>query len=311
MVRVTVLMGGTSAEREISMLSGGAVSSALSGLGYKVTKVIVDDESLPGVSAASTDVAFVALHGGAGEDGRIQAHLENAGIPYTGSDPEASRRAMNKIEAKKILKENGIPTPDYREIDSHAPEDAARSAAADLSYPVVVKPVCEGSTLGVTIVREKKDLAKAAEVALAYGEGAFLEVYVPGRELTVSVLGEEPLPVVEVCPAREFYDFTAKYKDNGTEYTTDIDLPRHVLEKVSDTASASHRALGCRDVSRVDMRLTMEMEPSVLEINTIPGMTRTSLLPKAAEAAGIGYGELVNRILSMAIERCGIIENRD
>ena len=303
MVRVTVLMGGTSAEREISILSGEAVSSALSELGHEVTKVIVDNESLPGVSTDSADVAFVALHGGAGEDGRIQAHLEGVGIPYTGSGPEASRRAMNKLETKKILEENGIPRPDYREIDSHAPEDAAHSAAEDLGYPVVVKPVCEGSTLGVTIVREEKDLAKAVEVALAYGEGAFLEVYVPGKELTVSVLGEEPLPIVEVRPAREFYDFAAKYKDEGTEYTTDTDLPRHVLEEVADTAMASHRALGCRDMSRVDLRLTKEMESFILEVNTIPGMTRTSLLPKAAETAGIGYGELVNRILSMAVER--------
>ncbi len=302
-VRVAVLMGGTSAEREISILSGEAVSSALSELGHEVTKVIVDDELLHGVSTESTDVMFIALHGGAGEDGRIQTHLEDVGIPYTGSGPEASKRAMNKIKTKEILKESGIPTPDYREIDSHASEDALRRAAGDLGYPVVVKPVCEGSTLGVTIVREDKDLAKAAEVALAYGEGALLETYVPGRELTVSVLGDNALPIVEIRPAREFYDFAAKYKDGGTKYATDIDLPRHVLEEVSDTALASHRTLGCRDVSRVDMRLTTKMKFFVLEVNTIPGMTRTSLLPKAAEAAGIGYGEFVNKILSMAIER--------
>ena len=155
----------------------------------------------------------------------------------------------------------------------------------------------------MTIVREKEGLPKAAEVALAYGEGALLETYVPGRELTVAVLGDNTLPVMEIRPAREFYDFTAKYKDKGTEYATDIDLPRHVLEEVADTAMASHSILGCRDLSRVDMRLTTEMEPFVLEVNTIPGMTQTSLLPKAADAAGINYSELVNRILSMAMER--------
>ena len=236
--RVTVLMGGASSEREISMLSGKAVSSALIELEYKVTEVIVNDEALPGVSKISTDVVFIALHGGAGEDGEIQAHLENIGVSYTGSAPEASGLAMNKISAKRAFEDNGVPTPAYGKIDSHTPEDAIFAMAGDLGYPVVVKPVCEGSTLGITIVKVEDDLPEAVEAALAYGEGALLEVYVPGRELTVAILGEDPLPVVEICPAGEFYNFAAKYRDQGTECTTNMALPRHVLQEVSDAAIA-------------------------------------------------------------------------
>lgn len=301
--RVAVLMGGASAEREISLLSGKAVSSALSELGHNVTEVIVNEESLPGVSWEDVDVAFVALHGGAGEDGRIQAQLEKAGVCYTGSGPEASRLAMNKIDAKRILEDNGILTPAYRHIDSHTEEDTILAAARDIGYPVVVKPVCEGSTLGVAIVKGEGDLPAAAGASLAYGEGALVEAYVPGRELTVAILGENALPVLEIRPAGEFYDYTAKYKDHNTGYDTHIELPRHVLEEVSDAAVASHRALGCRDISRVDIRLSKDMKAFVLEVNTIPGMTDTSLVPKAAEAAGMSYRDLVEKILSMALRR--------
>lgn len=302
-VGVAVLMGGMSAERQISIVSGEAVSSALTELGCRVTKIMVDNESFGGVSADNTDVAFIALHGGMGEDGTVQIRLENESIAYTGSGPDASKRAMNKITAKKMFEENGIPTPAYVEIDSHAAEDEIYSSAGELGYPVVVKPVSEGSTMGVTIVRDEKELSSAVEAALAYGGGVFLEAYVPGSEITVGVLGEQPLPVVEIRTARTFYDFEAKYKDEKTEYITDPDLPRHVLTETADAGLAAHSALGCRDVSRVDLRLTKEMEPSVLEVNTIPGMTRNSLLPKAAEAAGISYTELVERILSMALRR--------
>jgi D-alanine-D-alanine ligase len=301
--RVAVLMGGTTGERAVSMKSGEGVAAGLEERGYRVRRIVVDDELSVRVSPDEADVVFVALHGGAGEDGTLQARLEKMGVPYTGSGPDASRLAMNKIESKRLMVENGILTPAYVELDRDAPQDGAVGAAAKLGFPVVVKPVSEGSTLGITIVRDKGGIQAAVEEALAYGEGTFLESYVAGRELTVGMLGDDPLPIVEISPAREFYDYSAKYKDKGTEYNNEVDLPAGVARAVAEAAVATHRVLGCRDMSRVDMRLSKEGEPFVLELNTIPGLTERSLLPMAAAAAGMSYGELVEKIVLLALDR--------
>jgi D-alanine-D-alanine ligase len=301
-MRVAVLMGGMSAEREISILSGEAVYKSLLESGYDARKVVVG-EMPPLASAEGMDAFFIALHGGSGEDGTVQRHLEDLGLAYTGSGPEASMLAMNKVAAKKIFLKNGVPTPDFTELHDDTPFDEILSAAREKGWPVVVKPVAEGSTLGVSIVGGEDELADAVEVALAYGEGALMETYVDGRELTVGILGEETLPIVEVRPAGGFYDFNAKYKASETVYVTNPDMPKHSCEEVAAAAFSAHTALGCRDMSRVDVRLSKDGAPFVLEVNTIPGLTARSLLPKAAQAAGITYAELVDRITKMALQR--------
>jgi D-alanine-D-alanine ligase len=303
MPRVAVLMGGTSGERAVSIMTGEAVAAALEEKGYQVRVLTIEDELPDGLTPDRTDVVFVALHGGAGEDGTMQSRLEKIGAVYTGSGPEASRLAMNKIRSKKVMMDNGIPTPPYVELTHEAPQESALQAARELGLPVVVKPVSEGSTLGITIVREEGEIPDAVDQALAYGEGAFVETYIDGRELTVSIVGEEPLPIVEVLPAREFYDYSAKYKDKGTRYNNEVDLPERTAREVTEAAVATHRVLGCRDLSRVDMRLSKEGEPYVLELNTIPGFTERSLVPMAAAAAGMSYGDLVEKVVLLALGR--------
>ncbi len=301
--RVAVLMGGTSGERAVSIMTGEAVAAALEEKGYPVRALKIADELPDGLTPDTTDVVFIALHGGAGEDGTIQARLEKIGAAYTGSGPEASRLAMNKVKSKKVMIDSGIPTPAYVELGHEGPQESALQAARELGLPVVVKPVSEGSTLGITIVRDESEIPEAVEQALAYGEGAFLESFIDGMELTVGILGEGALPIVEILPAREFYDYSAKYKDDGTRYNNEVDLPERTARAVMEAAVATHRALGCRDLSRVDMRLSKEGEPYVLELNTIPGFTSRSLVPMAAAAAGMSYGDLVEKVVLLALAR--------
>lgn len=301
--RVAVLMGGTSGERAVSIMTGEAVAAALEEKGYPVRALKIGDELPEGLGPDRTDVVFIALHGGAGEDGTMQARLEKIGAVYTGSGSEASRLAMNKIKSKRVMTDNGIPTPAYVELAHEAPQESVLQAVEEFGLPVVVKPVSEGSTLGISIVRDEAGIAEAVDQALAYGEGAFVESFIDGRELTVGILGEEALPIVEILPAREFYDYSAKYKDEDTRYNNEVDLPGKTAVAVKEAAIATHRVLGCRDLSRVDMRLSKEGEPYVLELNTIPGLTARSLVPMAAAAAGMSYGDLVERVVLLALER--------
>lgn len=304
-LKVAVLMGGISQEREVSLRSGQAVAEGLKEAGHSVIPIVVNDTRVEELDRWDVDLAFVALHGHFGEDGGIQSLLEAKGIPYTGSGVSASKRAINKVESKKVFSTRGLSTPNFivlRRHESLRPEHAI-SRLGKLSFPLVVKPACNGSSVGVTIVKVIEGLVPALEAAFRYEDTVLLEEYIAGRELTVGVLGEEALPVIEIRPSREFYDFEAKYKDTNTCYILCPGLPGGVYQEAQDIALKAHKALGCSDFSRVDMMCDELGSLYLLEVNTIPGFTERSLLPKAAQATGMSFSQLCNKIVGLALSR--------
>ncbi len=298
-LRVAVLLGGFSSEREVSLRSGKAVADALTAAGFPTTRVDVMSERLEGVDADAVDVAFLALHGRFGEDGGVQAALEARGLVYTGSGVEASRVAMDKVASKERFRAAGVPTADWTVVSAPGPV-TTRNLALPMALPVVVKPRAEGSSVGVSIVRTEGEYADAVAKAVGLGGEALVERFVPGREMTVGILGERRLPVIELRPVREFFDYEAKYQDARTEYIVDPPLALEERRAIQEAAWAAHEALGCRGMSRVDVILGKE-GPVVLEVNTIPGLTERSLLPKSARAAGMEFTALCAEILRLAI----------
>jgi len=301
-MRVAVLLGGLSSEREVSLRSGAAVAKALRERGHEALEIDVRDETVADLDRIRPDVAFIALHGRFGEDGGVQALLEAKGIPYTGSGVAASRLAMDKAAAKNRFAEAGVPAaPDILVRESEGPAAQARVLAFGL--PVVVKPVAEGSSVGISIHRTAETLAAGLAEAYRHGGAALVERFVDGREMTVGILDDAALPVVELRPARAFYDYEAKYRDDRTVYVVDPPMAAAEREAVQAAALAAHRALGCEGFSRVDVILARTGTPCVLEVNTIPGMTDRSLLPKAARAAGIDFPALCERIARRGLDR--------
>ncbi|MCW8131508.1 MAG: D-alanine--D-alanine ligase [Planctomycetota bacterium] len=299
---VGVLYGGPSAEREISIQSGDMVARALQNAGREVHRVILDDSFSVNMAASlEIDVAFLALHGEFGEDGKVQMILEQAGIPYTGSGVDASSMAFDKILAKRCFEKNGILSPAWMGFDLEELATLGGPDNLDLMPPVVVKPAASGSSLGISIVRKMEDAAAAIRRAFEFGESVLVERFVPGREMTVAILGDEPLPVIELRPKGEFFDYQAKYVDD-TAYQCPANLSREMTNRVQAAALAAHRALGCRDVSRVDLIVDAQGMPWVLEVNTLPGLTSHSLLPKAAEAAGFDFLSVCEFLLLQALE---------
>jgi len=248
-------------------------------------------------------VVFVALHGTFGEDGVIQGVLEYMDLPYTGSGVLASALAMDKVASKRLFSYHGIPVPRYTIFRKDGWTLPGEVPLEELAYPLVVKPAAEGSTIGVSIVEGEDVLEDALREAYKYGDTVLVEEYIEGREITVGILGDEPLPVIEIIPETGFYDYRAKYTPGVTRYEVPAKIPMDASLMIQDMALLAHRALGCQDVSRVDFRLAEDGTPYVLEVNTIPGMTETSLLPKAAAAAGISFDELVLRILESALKK--------
>jgi D-alanine-D-alanine ligase len=308
-MRVAVLKGGRSLEREVSLRSGANAGAALRRLGHEVTEIDVDQHQVRTLRADRPEAAFIALHGKSGEDGTVQELLEILEIPYTGPGALACERATDKVVAKAHFAAAGVDTPPAYAFRQDAfRELGAGETIADirerLGLPLVVKPARQGSALGVSVAREAGDIPAALMSALSYDDRVLLERFVPGRELAVSVLGTaEPwaLPVVEAIPrGRDFYDFEARYTPGLAEFVAPARISDAVAQEVARVAIACFRALGCRGVSRVDLILDDDERPWVLEINPIPGMTDTSLLPKAAEAAGLGFDEIVERILAEA-----------
>ncbi len=311
MTRVAVLKGGRSLERQVSLASGARVEDSLERLGHEVVPIDVGMDLVSRLHEARPDVAFVALHGRGGEDGTVQELLEMLGIPYTGSGVHACVRCSDKVLAKHALRDGGLPTPDWvvlGEIALHelGAGEALSGIEALLGFPLVVKPVSQGSSLGVKFARSAAELPTALVAALSYGPRVLLERYVEGRELAVSLLagaGGEPvlaLPIVEAVPqGPEFYDFAARYEIGRTEFVCPAVLEPDVAERVQEIALAAWELLSCRGFARVDMILGSD-GPIVLEINPIPGLTETSLLPQAADAAGIGFDEVVERVLASA-----------
>jgi D-alanine-D-alanine ligase len=295
---IGVVMGGVSAEREVSLRSGKAVMEALGSLGYSVREVVVDAGVAEQLRQARIDVAFIALHGGWGEDGRIQSLCEMLGIPYTGSGVLASGLAMNKPQAKAIFMQHDIPTPDYCPALSRE----FVFEKMEFSPPLVVKPSAEGSTVGISIVRKEDEFDEALELARRFDETPLAEEYIPGREITVGVLDGEPLGVVEIKPKDGFYDYEHKYTKGATEYVAPAELDDQLTGKTREMGRRSYDALGCRGVARVDFRLEPERGLFVLEVNTVPGMTPLSLTPMSAEVMGISFERLCERITISAVE---------
>ncbi len=308
---VTVLLGGINSESEVSLESGRRIMAALESLGYDVQAVYYEGDPAQAVAAlAGCDMVFIGLHGGDGEDGTVQAALEKAGLTFTGSGAKASRLAMDKHASKRIMDEAGIATPDWLVLDL-PPGAPATSQGLPLltdfseihGFPLVVKPNHEGSTVGVSIAHSQGRLDAALLLARAFGSRLLVEVYIPGRELTVTVLDGRALPVVEIIPLSDFYDYDSKYRDGLSSYVVPADLPQQTTLALQEDAVRLYRALGCRHYSRIDFRLTPRGTFRCLELNTLPGMTAHSLTPMAAQAAGIAFPELVDMLVRMAWSR--------
>ena len=291
---IGVLLGGFSAEQEISRLTGTAVCQALRARGYAVTPIEIDAAGTWIADVRRTDVVFVALHGKFGEDGTVQAVLELLGIPYTGSGVLASALAMHKPMAKRVWQTYNLPTPSWQVIEQDAPWQLT------LSYPVVVKPAAEGSSVGVSIVRSPAALAEALTVAWRYDPQALVETYIPGQEVTVGIVNDRALGAMEVIAKGEFHSYDVKYTAGREEFILPAPLPAPVSERVLAVALAAHRALGCSSYSRVDTRVTSAGDVFLLELNSLPGLTGLSYLPRIAAYAGMEYGDLVATILQGA-----------
>lgn len=302
-LKVAVLMGGTSSEREVSLRSGQAVARALASLGYRVVPVDLKTETGVELETLQVDICFIAMHGRFGEDGQLQRLLEDRGFLYTGSGPIASELAMDKLKSKILFMLHGVPTAPYRIVKAEDSPTKLELFAETLGYPVVTKPRSEGSSVGVMIHKDASTLGQGLKVALKYGDTCLMEKFVFGREMTVGVLDGRALPVIELRPKREFFDYTAKYQDPDTEYLVNPDLSAAVRDACQEAALGAHRALGCDGFSRVDLIVAPDGSPTVLEVNTIPGLTERSLLPKAARAAGVEFPQLCEKIIQLAMRR--------
>lgn len=333
MTRITVLTGGSTPERDVALAGAAQVVSALREGSYQVTVVdtvngvlspaaeerllvpsvgrapptlaelqlLAARESLPDLiglpAVGETDLVFILLHGRQGEGGFVQAILETAGIPYAGSDPVGSALAMDKDVAKRLLRDADIPTPNWLMWPAGLEE------IGQLGLPLVVKPSKAGSSVGLTVVRDPRDLGDAIELALAYDDEVMIEQFLEGREFTVGVLGEEALAVGEIIPQHEIFDYECKYTFGMTQEIFPAKLPPAEATRMRDFALRAHRALKLRDFSRVDFRRGKDGTPYSLELNTIPGMTATSLLPQSAAALGIDFRELCDRVCQLALRR--------
>ena len=310
MSRVAVLKGGSSFERQVSLRSGGRVEDALERLGHEPLPVDVGPDLIERLRAAAPDAAFVAMHGRDGEDGTVQELLEILGIPYTGSRVLACSRTINKVFTKLLLGENGLPTPDFVSFSETAFERLGAGATLPaieerLEFPIVVKPATGGSALGIKFASSPGDVPQALVNAFSYDDRVVLERYVAGRDLACSIVDGEALPVVEAVPVEEdFYDFEARYEIGRTRFVCPAALGDEATARAQAIALDAYRLLGLEGFGRVDLMLEEATgELFVLEANAIPGLTETSLLPQAAEAAGIDFDRLVARILELAFER--------
>jgi D-alanine-D-alanine ligase len=290
-------MGGTSAEREVSLKSGTAIHNVLKTAGYNTVAIDVGSDICNALATARVEIAFLALHGGYGEDGSIQGMLEVLGVPYTGSGVLASALAMDKEASKKVFLYHNVPVPPFEVF-----RRGQRIREPVEGFPCVVKPAAEGSSIGVAIVREKNDFGKAVDNAFSFGARLIVESFIEGKEVHIGILNGTVLGGVEVRPAGGFYSYEAKYTAGLTEYILPPELDKGVYERAKATALSAHTALGCKGAARVDLRIDIQGNPYVLEVNTIPGMTETSLLPKIAKLAGFDFLHLIEEIIKEALD---------
>ncbi len=338
-MKIVVLMGGASAEREVSLATGEAVASALVKAGHEVRRIdtafgarqltegaaphrvgpepprpsdlpqaqgALAIESVKTPSLKETDVVFLALHGGFGENGGVQSVLDMLGVAYTGSGPLSSAAAMDKDMAKRLFLQAGVSTPPWfvlRRTEAGDAGGSARRVAGEFGFPCVVKPNDQGSSVGMTIVQDEGQFGEALRLASDYGEELLVEAFIPGRELTVSILEGHDLPVIEIVPNQGIYDYTSKYTAGMTRYEVPADIPEEIAKEARRQGLNAFQALKCRDYARVDFRLSPEGRLFCLEVNTLPGMTATSLVPKAAAAAGIAFPDLCRILAEMALKR--------
>jgi len=335
-MKIAVLLGGTSAERDVSIVSGVSIAKALVENGHTVEaidcaygdRIITNlDEDISKVIApippdieskrAELDqnilvtadylikerfeLVFNALHGGYGENGQVQALLELCQIPFTGSDSVASTIGMNKHFSKQLFQKNGIPTPRWYLINDR--ETRINQTVNEIGLPVVIKPNNQGSTVGLTIVRSHEQIDSAVRKAFAFGKYALIEKYIPDKELTVSILGNSPLPVIEIIPKSGLYDYESKYQSGKTEYVCPAQISEDATQKLQDFGYRAFKCLYCHGYARADFRMSTEGEIFCLEVNTLPGMTPTSLVPKAAQAVGMDFNHLIEKIARLGLEK--------
>ena len=307
-MKVGVLMGGWSPEKKVSMMSGKGVVEGLRKAGLKAVPVVLTaaDKNEKGLlkklKAGGFDAFFIALHGGFGEDGTLQALFDKWGMAYTGSGALACGLAMHKGCSKLVFEANGIPTAPWQALHKST-EKAKWLKEVKMGLPLVVKPADVGSAIGVTIVRKKAELVKAISKAFKYSSWALVEKFIPGVEVTATLLGERALPVIEIVPRNEFYDFDAKYTPGHSDHVIPARIPAKSAQKVKNYALKAGKAMGCEDYYRVDFIVPKKGEPQILEINTAPGMTATSLVPDAARAAGIPFPKFLKTVVLMALKK--------
>lgn len=303
--KIGVLMGGDSSEREISLKSGKAVYESLKLAGLDVVPIdIKTHDRQPNIRLlkdSGIQCAFIAMHGIFGEDGQLQSILEDVNIPYTGSGVKASHLAMDKAASHEIFENAGLNVPKYKVLNKKTYQPGI--GGLDFPFPVVVKPSANGSSVGLSIVDHPNGLADAIGLAFSFDDTIIIEEFIKGRELTVGILEDAALPVIEIVPKKRFFDYEAKYQSGMTDYKVPACLDKALVEKVQEAGLAAHRSLGCEGYSRVDIILNENNLPFVLEVNSIPGMTATSLLPKAAGVSGIGFGQLCIKLIVLALNK--------
>lgn len=295
---VAVLMGGLSSEREVSLQSGRAMKLSCENLGYDTISVVFDKDIIQHLDTLlNVDLVLIALHGGIGENGRIQGMFESLGIQYTGSDALSSAMCMDKHISKLLAEDVGILTPCWRRIKKSELKNRSQ-----IKFPCVVKPNSEGSTIGLTIVDHENYLEEAINIAFDYDNEILIEDYIKGKELTVSVVDDDILPIIEIQPSHGLYDYECKYSKGMTEYICPAELDNKLSDKIKETTLEIYHLLKCRHYGRVDFRLDENNQHWFLEVNTLPGMTETSLMPKAAKADGITYDQLVQKIINQTLK---------
>ena len=296
--KIAVLMGGPSSEREVSLSSGKAMFAACAALGYDAISVEFENDILSHLDTLkSVDIVLIALHGGIGENGRIQGMFESLGIRYTGSDALSSAICMDKHISKLLAEDIGIATPRWKRI-----RKGKFIYKNEFDYPFVVKPNSEGSTIGLTIVHNENDYDSAVEEAFKYDDEILIEEFISGKEITVSIVGEDVLPIIEIRPEHGLYDYECKYTKGLTEYICPAELNKDLTKRIKQTAFEVYKLLKCRHYGRVDLRLDNNNQHWFLELNTLPGMTDTSLVPKAAKAAGISFEQLIGNIIKQSLD---------
>ncbi|WP_067725413.1 D-alanine--D-alanine ligase family protein [Oceanobacillus damuensis] len=309
-MKIAVIYGGVSGEREVSLSSGKGIVNALRKKGHEVLEIDFNPDRLDDIINLKADLVFIGLHGKYGEDGRIQGLLDMLGIPYVGSGVLASALAMDKAKAKQVFMMNNIPLAKsevYAISSNYGTESIAEEIKKTFKPPFVIKPNKEGSTLGLTIVTDRSQIAEAVSSAAASDDAILAEEFIKGRELTVAVMGpkgnEKALPIIEIIPKNGFYDYESKYAPGGSQHIVPAVIEESTAEKIKDYAILAHQSLGCEIYSRVDFILNEDGLPVILEVNTLPGMTPTSLFPDAAKAVGIDYSDMIEEFVTLTLDK--------